>query len=521
MARPRPGDLSRAGVIPFLLLPSLLFPSRAPSQGLFLGRMEDPPVLARRLAGAVRTARGTGPSRRAAMIPHLVEASKGLSTEEVGRVLEGLNRAVLAGEGIPADRKNLLRMSLFLHALPEVQETGRKAVIHLTVRLLLPLEIPGGMDVLFRVRDPFSGKVLAEKKYSGKPEKDRLLRYDVSAPFELAGFPPGRYLAEAEIRFDGSPPSRPDILNRRTAFYLLEEFRKETASLGKRYLSLQEKVRAAGKGKSPRLPGTGALPSLVAVLGELDRAVNPEKGNPPLVDVDQTSRLLLARNWTRLLEEGMDPLEDAVGDIPAGTRVPGGTVVPMRVYLPPGLPRRGGRKGLLFLPDELGGEADLAQVHGAGRLPALAAEHKVVVACLQTGYLKKGGDPIRAARKTMIEEFGVSPGGITLAGQGRGASQAYYSCLAHPELWAGLVLVSGPPVDPGNPAPAGPKRTLFVEGEKDPDRAFLAPLETAARCGGARFLVVPGVERFLALSFGLDRILTFAGAVPAKPATAR
>ncbi len=511
MAGARPENLPHPGMtgIALLLFLSFLLPGPSRGQGLFLGRMEDPPALARRLALAVKTARKAGPRRRAAMIPFLVEAARGLATEEVGRVLDGLSRAALEGSGVSGAPENLFRMRLFLHALPEVQEAGKGSVIHLTVRLLVPMDVPPGMEVIFRVRDPWTGKVLREKKFSGKAGREELLRYDVTLPFNLADLPPGRYLGEAEIRFQGNPPARPDILNRRTAFYLLERFKERSAFLGKAYPALEKRCRAPGE--SPPA-WAGALPSLVAVLGELDRTVNPEKGNPPLVDVDQASGLVLAEGWTRLMEEGMDPLPEAVGDIPAGTRVKGGTVVPMRVYLPPGLPPRGKRRGLLFLPDELGGEADLAQVHGAGRLPELAAKYKVVVACLQTGFLKEGGDPIRAARKTLIGEFGLSPSGITLAGQGRGASQAYYACLAHPKLWAGLVLVSGPPVDPRNIAPLGGKRTLFLEGEKDPDRIYLRPVEQAARSGRVRYLVLPGVERFLALSFGLEEVLAHAAA---------
>ena len=489
----------------------LLLCAPAPGQGLFLGRMEDPPALARRLALAVKTAEKASPRRRAAMIPHLVDAAKGLATEEAGRVLDGLSRAVLAGAGLSETPENLFRMRLFLHALPEAQEAGKGSVIHLTVRLLVPMEIPAGMELIFRVRDPWTGRILGERKFSGKAGREELLRYDVTLPFPVGGLPPGRYLGEAEIRFHGKPPSRPGILNRRTAFYLLDRFKERSSLAGKLYTLLEKRRRpaAAEKGHSPP-HWAGALPSLVAVLGELDRTVNPEKGNPPLVEVDQASGLVLAEAWSRLMEEGMDPLPEALGDIPAGTQVKGGTVVPMRVYVPPGLPPRGERRGLLFLPDELGGEADLAQVHGAGRLPALAAKYKVVVACLQTGFLKKGGDPIRAARDTLIREFGLSPSGITLAGQGRGASQAYYACLAHPKLWAGLVLVSGPPVDPGNVAPLGGKRTLFLEGEKDPDRVFLGPVEQAARQGKVRYLVLPGVERFLALSAGLEKVLAHA-----------
>ena len=473
--------------------------------------MEDHPALARRLAQAVRAARAASPRRRAAMIPFLEEAAEGLSSGETGRVLEGLNRAILAGRAVQADRENLFRMSLFLHALPEVQEAGPRAVTHLTVRLLLPLDPPPGIGVVFRVRDPFTGRVLGEKVHPGPVEKDGLLRYDVTLPFGAGGLAPGRYVAEAEVRFGGRRPEAPDVLNRRTAFYLLDRFGRVMADLGRRYSALE---RRAGSGGKAAAGWAGALPSLVAVLGELDRAVNPKKGNPPLLDVDQAFHLALAREWTGLLEEGMDPLAEAIGEIPAGTRTDGGTVVPLRVYLPPGLPPRGRRKALLFLPDELGGEADLVQVYGAGRLPALAARWKVVVACLQTGFLKSGGDPIEAARRTLIGEFGVHPAGITLGGQGRGASQAYYACLARPKLWGGLVLVSGPPVDPGNLAPAGPERTLFVEGEKDPDRTYLAPVEEAARSGKVRFHLVPGAERFLALAFALENVLAHAAAAP-------
>ncbi len=514
MAGARPQDLSHAGMSFLLFLLFSLWTPPVRAQGLFLGRMEDPPALARRLAQVVRLARSAGPAARSAMVPFLVDAAKGLSTEEVGRVLDGLNRAILAGAGLPADRENFFRMSLFLHALPEVQEAGRKALIHLTVRLLLPLEVPGGMEVVFRVRDPLRGKVLAERAFPGEADRHGLLRYDVTLPFSMAGAAPGRYVGEAEIRFHGKGPARPEVLNRRTAFYLLDRFHEEMAELGRRYSALDRAWGRPPSGRNgPLAGGFFALPALVSVLGELDRTVNPQKGNPPLVDVDQAGCLLFARNWTRLLEEGMDPLAESLGDIPAGTRVEGGTVVPLRVYLPPGLPPKGRRRALLFLPDLLGGEADLAQVHGAGILPGLAARHRVVVACLQTGYLKSGGDPIRAARETLVREFGVSPKGVTLAGQGRGASQAYYSCLAHPELWGGLVLVSGPPVDPRNPAPLG-KRTLFLEGEKDPDRALLKPLEEAARKGKVAYRLVPGAERFLALTFSLDQILAWTAQHP-------
>ena len=510
MARPRSSDVSNAGVIPPFLLSLFLLLPLLPGQGLFLGRMEDPPVLARRLALVVKTAERVDSSRRSAMIPFLVDAAKGLSTEEVGRVLDGLNRAVLAGNGLPAGPENLFRLRLFLHALPEVQDAGKGAKIHLTVRLLVPMKIPPGMEVFFRVRDPWTGRILREKKFPGKTGKEELLRYDVTLPFALDDLPPGRYLGEGEIRFAGRAPARPDVLDQKTPFYLLDGFGKRMSLLGKRYLALERRL-AASKGKGRTGPAwAGALPSLVTVLGELDRAVNPAKGNPPLVEVDQARCLVLGESWTRLMEEGTDPLREVLGDVPAGTRVPGGTVVPMRVYLPPGLPPRGKRKGLLFLPDELGGEADLAQVHGTGRLPGLAAREKLVVACLQAGYLKKGGDPIRAARETLIREFGLSPRGITLAGQGRGASQAYYAALAHPDLWGGLVLVSGPPVDPRNPAPLGGRRTLYLEGEKDPDRAYLGPLEELSRQGKVRYLVIPGAERFLALSMGLEKIFAHA-----------
>ena len=93
-----------------------------------MGRMEDPPALARRLALAVKTAEKASPRRRAAMIPHLVDAAQGLATEEAGRVLDGLSRAVLAGAGLSETPENLFRMRLFLHALPEAKEAGKGSV---------------------------------------------------------------------------------------------------------------------------------------------------------------------------------------------------------------------------------------------------------------------------------------------------------------------------------------------------------------------------------------------------------
>jgi len=512
MARTRPGDLSGAGLRPRgrpvaagawgVLCALLPAGSALEAQELLFARMEDAPALARLLADAVEAGRLGGTDALARMAPHLIEAAAGQRSGQIGLVLERLALAARAGRGAEPGPLEKFADALFLHALPEVQDAGAGARIHLTARLLLPLELPRGLALKFRLRDPLTGRLLAERALDRALLQEDLLAYQVTTAFDLQGCAPGRWLAEAEL----SAPDHGTAAMRPNAFHLLAGFKAALERLARQYAILRKDARHGE-----------ALACLEALLGELQRPIHPARGEPPRLESDLAARLAQASAWSERMVRGLDPFAGLQGDLLLGVRSEQGVVMPLRVFVPPGLPSPGLRRGLLFLPDATGCEGDLADLHGRGRLPALAARHCLVVACLQSGYVRQGGDVIGPARELLERRLGVGPGAVTIGGQGRGASQAFYAALADPARWAGLVLVSGPPADPARLAPIPGGRTLYLEGAADPGLRYLAAAEEAASRGLLRFLKIPGAEHYLALSTALDRVLEHAAA----PATAR
>ena len=499
----RAGNLSCKGKIALSSALVLSCLGRAASQALFAGRMEDQPAIERRIAQVVKVAREGGKKARLKMIRSLILASEAFKTMEVGKMIEGFGKAAYEGAGIQWDDASRVAASSFLHALPEIQEWKSDSRIHLTVRLLLPVPLPRGLKLVFRILDPVSGKALAEKWYPGKIRKDDILNYEVTLPFDMSRYPPGKYIAEAEFRVPGREVKRPDIENLRREFFVLEGFDELGRKLGVKYIQLKQKLNPR-----PGVPDTLAF--LVALLGEMDRTVNPGKGNPPLVDIDQGLIFGTALWWAGLISKGIPPQEETIGDMLIGVRSAKGIVMPMRVYVPPSLPGPGYRKALLFIPDATGDENDLLEVYGKGMIRGLANRHGIILASLRSGYSKGAGDVLGPARETLVRLFGVNGKAITICGHGRGASHALYEVLARPGLWNKIVMVSGPPVDPGKPAPLPGKKTMFVCGSLDPGREYLETARRAASKGKCVYVEVPFAERFLALAFSLDKAVSFA-----------
>ena len=480
-----------------LLIQSALF-----SQPLIYGRMEDLPAITRKMADIVKIAKRKGKKACLVMIPHLNNVEEVLKTMEVGRIEEELAKAVYSGLELKWDNASYIRGMTFLHALPEIQEWNSKAKIHLTVRLLSTTNLPKGLNVIFRIIDPITKKVLKEKKFDKPITSSMILGYEVTTKFDMSKYPPGRYIGESEYIIPGSKVNCPEFENLRRSFFVLDHFNTIANQIGKKYLDLKKKF--SSKKQKP-----DTLAFLVAVLGELDRTVNPDRGNPPLVDIDQDIIFSRAIWWTKLLLEGHDITEEVFGDIRIGVRSEKGIVVPMRIYIPPGIQQHK-KRAILYIPSIIGDENEIFDVFGGYELYSLANKYKIIVASIQSGNVKDGGDILGPARDVLIKLFGIEEKEITISGLGRGASHALYEVLSRPNLWKKLIMISGPPVDPKNPAPLPNKRTIFIVGKMDPDKTYLQVAKNYAKKGECIYIEIPYAEKFLALPLSLEKIIKLA-----------